>query len=311
MRYLLYYAGFNNVTKEEQIGVTESSDFINWKYLDNNPIIPLKKQGIIDESQTSNPCVLKQGEVYKMWYQGKSKDGTVGICYCESNDGLNWGKSEPILLINQYSGSGYREGFHHPHVVYDDSRKIFQMWYVVYKKNSVVFSYTESSNGINWNETKDTNIACSDENIKYWYPFVIKENDLFRIWFTERDKNKNWFIHHASSKDGIIWDFDPKKPVIKKISLGLVSIALEFVAKFFNIYLELPIYGIGSPFVWKEDERYYLIGHEVGPRGKLYITRYSSFDGVKWSKITNNILNKPSSKWNKFFQADPFLYVQK
>lgn len=310
MKYLLYYAGFNDNTKEEQIGVAESSDFNNWKYLNNEPIIPLKKQGIIDESQTSNPCVVKHDHIYKMWYQGKAKDGSVGICYCESKDGLSWGKSEPILLINQSSGSGYREGFHHPHVIYDDSRKIFQMWYVFYKNNKVVISYTESSNGINWNETKETNIACVDESEKYWYPFVMKEKDVYRIWFTVRDKNRNWSIHHGISKDGIEWKFDISKPVIQKINLGFFYIVFEVIAKFFGVYIEFPVYGIGSPFVWKEDEKYYLIGHEVGPRGKLYIPRYSSIDGIRWNKINNNILPKPESKWNEFFQADPFIYVQ-
>ena len=72
----------------------------------------------------------------------------------------------------------------------------------------------------------------------------------------------------------------------------------------------MPFYGIGSPFVWKEGGNYYLLGREVGVRGKLYIPRYVSSDGIAWKKIKNNILPPSFEEWNKFFQADPFLYVE-
>lgn len=309
MRYLLYYAGFNNKTLEEQIGVVETKDFSTWNYLNKDPVIPIKKNGIYDSKQTSNPCVLKHNGLYKMWYQGKSDDGNLHICYSESKDGLSWGNSEPVFFINQNVGSGYREGYHHPHVVFNEHKNIFQMWYVVYKGDSVVFSYTESINGINWTESKDTNIVSNDKNIKYWYPFVLIEKNSYSMWFTKRSPNKIWSIHYASSNDGLSWRYDLDKSLINT-NWRYFFWFIEIFTKIFNIYFEVPVYGIGSPFIWKENSKYFLLGHEVGPRGKLYISRYASSDGLNWKKIKNNILPRPQSDWNNFFQADPFLYVE-
>lgn len=312
MNYFLYYAGFNSDTEEEQVGVAKSKDLVNWNYINNKPVVPIGSQGIFDNDQTSNPCVLKHNGLYKMWYQGKSKDGLISICYAESKDGITWTPSkDPVFFpYKQETSHGYRDGFHHPHVVYDEKKNLFKMWFVFYKNNLTSFYYAESVNGLVWNDLEETNVTSTSEKTKYWYPFVLQENGLYRMWFTERRSNKMWLIHHAISKDGLNWDLNFSNPVIKKTKNIFSIFLFETLAKFFNQYFDLPIYGIGSPFVLKKDDRYFLFGHEVGPRGKLYISKYESLDGLNWKKKINNILSKPDSKWNDFFQGDPYLYVE-
>ncbi len=312
MKYSLYYAGYNKDTLLEQVGIAESEDFKEWKFLNNDPIIPVGKQGEFDDSQTSNPCVIKHNGVFKMWYQGKAKNGQISICYAESKDNINWNfLDKPINFIKKQITPGYREGFHHPHVIFDENRNIFKMWCVLYEKGMTSFIYTESVNGINWNEIIKTNIFSPSIEKKYWYPFVLNEGEKFVMWFTERLSNKIWRIQRAVSQDGIFWDYDVNLPVINKTKNIIFIFIAEIFAKFFNYYIENPIYGIGSPFVWKEKDLYFLIGHEVGPRGKLYISKYESVDGINWKVVNRNILPKPNSEWNNFFQADPYLYVEK
>lgn len=309
-KYLLYYAGFNDDSGEEQVGVATSDDFKVWNYIGDMPQIPLKSQGVNDSTQTSNPCVLKHDGIYKMWYQGKSKEGFLSVCYSESKDGLVWKSyDKPVLSPNLSSEPKFREGFQHPHVIFDKDKNIFKMWCVVYRNGLTSIGLCESVNGLVWTEMKLTSFVGKNEEHKYFYPFVMKEGNEYKAWYTERI-GKKWQISFAKSNDGIDWEIYENNPVLSTSQSKLVCILLEGIAKISKYIFEIPIYGIGSPFVWKEEGKYKLIGHSVGPRGKLFIPLYESQDGYNWKRLNNNILPKSNSAWNKFFQADPFLYVE-
>ncbi len=310
-KFILYYAGFNIATLEEQIGVVESDDLHNWQYLGKNPQVPLHSQGVNDAIQTSNPCVLKHDGLYKMWYQGKSDSGFLSVCYAESKDGVSWkSHDKAVLSPNLSQEAGFREGFQHPHVIFDEDRNIFKMWLVVYKDGTASIGFCESVNGLVWTETKLTSLRSKNKDLKYFYPCVLKDNGLYRMWFTERVFSGRWQISYAESKDGLNWQNYEGNPIISPSYNRLISIFFEGIAKFAGIYVELPLYGVASPFVWRDGEKYLLIAHEVGPRGKLYIPMYESKDGLSWKKVKNNILPRSKLVWNGFFQADPYLYVQ-
>jgi sucrose-6-phosphate hydrolase SacC (GH32 family) len=309
-KFLLYYAGFDKDSMEEQIGVASSDNLQEWTYIGNSPQIPLRSQGTLDALQTSNPCVLKHDGIYKMWYQGKSLNGFLSVCYAESTDGISWkAHDKPILSSDSGLPAEFREGFQHPHVIFDEERKMFKMWCVIYKRGLTTIGFCESANGLVWTEMQPTSFVSTKPEHKYFYPFVMKENGGYRMWYTERF-GKRWQISTAVSKDGIDWKAYRGNPVISPFSNFVFAFLLEAVAKTTAYCAEIPVYGIGSPFVWKDSEKYMLIAHSVGPRGKLYIPLYESIDGLEWKKVKNNILPKPTSAWNKFFQADPFLYVE-
>lgn len=310
-KYSLYYAGYNNLTLKEQIGVAVSNDLNEWEYLGNQPQVPLGSQGANDYSQTSNPCVLKHDGKFKMWYQGKSKEGFLSICYSESDDGINWKSYEKAVLSPNFSNEPkFREGYQHPHVIFDSNKNRFVMWCIVYKSGLTSVGYCESVNGLIWTDIQLTSFVGRVFEHKYFYPYVIIEKEVYRMWYTERI-GKKWQVSTAESKDGIKWDIYKENPVINTASNKLIRFVYEIIAKFTKYSVEISIYGVGSPFVWKEGNIYKLIAHSVGPRGKLFIPLYESVDGYSWTKVKNNILPKPNSEWNNFFQADPFLYVQK
>lgn len=307
MSYKLFYAGYNRNIEIEQIGLAISSNLKTWDYVGENPVIPVNSQGEGDESQTSNPCVIKHKDTYLMWYQGKSKDGKISICLATSPDGVNWkSNKKTVFSLDINTENKYREGFHHPHVIFDNG--IFKMWCVVYSDEITTLAYTESVDGLIWGDLKLTNIYSSKNN-KYWYPFIFKENSIYRMWFTEKTKDGFWQIHYATSEDGLNWKLH-NKPAISPKSNMLTKFILELLAKVSGFIVQLDVYGIGSPYVWKEGNKYFLVGHSVGPRGKLFISLYVSSDGVGWKKVKNNIIHKPNTNWNNFFQADPYIYVE-
>jgi ubiquinone/menaquinone biosynthesis C-methylase UbiE len=315
-KYFLYYAGFNKDTGEEQVGVAKSVDLNKWEYLGDKPQIPLKSQGLHDLRQTSNPCVLKHGGLYKMWYQGKSDLGFLSICYAESKDGVSWKAYDKAVLAPSLSGEPeFREGFQHPHVVFDENKNIFKMWCVVYKKGLTSIGFCESVNGLIWSEIKMTNIVSTDENLKYFYPFIMKDNGSYKMWLTER-KDSIWKVSYAHSLDGLNWDFYKNNPVISPSTNKLVSLFFEAVAKFTDFSFEVSIYGIGiCLLVMKLDQEgnstyLYMFQMMVCLGKKLKIIFYLNQIqlGIVFSKPTliymlNNKREKESDLWNKKYSG--------
>lgn len=83
---------YNNVIK-----YAESSDGIHWRCNDHICIAPEDDQ----DYSTSRPWVIKDGDLYKMWYSIRSRSNKweYRIGYAESIDGLNWTKKDDEVGI--------------------------------------------------------------------------------------------------------------------------------------------------------------------------------------------------------------------
>ncbi len=82
------------------IKYAESKDGLNWE-----------RKGIVcidfksdDEYAISRPCVLKDNDIYKMWYSYRG--GSYRIGYAESTDGINWVRKDEEAGID-VSDSGW------------------------------------------------------------------------------------------------------------------------------------------------------------------------------------------------------------
>jgi hypothetical protein len=89
-----YVSGTSWAAKDERpqhryhIKYAESADGINWK-----------REGMVcidyeseEEYAISRPCVIRDGEVYKMWYASRGSSYRIG--YAESADGLAWTRKD-------------------------------------------------------------------------------------------------------------------------------------------------------------------------------------------------------------------------
>src|SRR3989344_1974497 len=103
-----------------------------------------------------NPNVLKEGNIYKMWYEVNYGDG-YRINYAYSSDGIsNWVVPKDIVLP-----AGTSDGFEIdtviPNVLYNNLLNLYQMWYTAGSSlwNQPVddrfrLGYATSPDGINW-----------------------------------------------------------------------------------------------------------------------------------------------------------------
>lgn len=81
------------------------------KYAESVDGIAWKREGFVcidyksaDEYAISRPCVLKDGDVYRMWFASRGSSYRIG--YAESKDGLKWTRKDEESGID-VSGSGW------------------------------------------------------------------------------------------------------------------------------------------------------------------------------------------------------------
>ena len=77
--YHMWYSGSDGV--EYEIGYATSSDGISWTKHLANPVITTGPEGSFDSEGADYPCVVLDGNTYKMWYVGESADGLLRIGY--------------------------------------------------------------------------------------------------------------------------------------------------------------------------------------------------------------------------------------
>ncbi len=96
--YMFYNAKTQDSPWHEQTGVALSTDLKTWKRHPGNPIIPNGPKGSFDDVFCSDPCVLRFGETWVMFYYTLSTDGRARDTVAFSDDLLHWRKSNEILI---------------------------------------------------------------------------------------------------------------------------------------------------------------------------------------------------------------------
>ena len=95
--YHMWYAG--NSGNGWQIGYAWSADGITWNKSVSNPLLSPGASGAWDEYSVSEPNVLFDGALYRMWFSGCQDGWHMQRGYATSLDGITWGKypGNPVL----------------------------------------------------------------------------------------------------------------------------------------------------------------------------------------------------------------------
>jgi hypothetical protein len=145
----------------------------------------------------------------------------------------------------------------------------FTMWYGGYDGENWRILRATSSDAMNW-EKQGIALKLGDtgefDSMHMTYPFVLKDENIYRMWYTAFDGKTHWRIGYADSQDGII--FKNRKVVLDTSGAG--SLDCEHVH---------------TPVVLKHGGLYnmYYAGYGGFPRA-WRILRATSLDGIKWTK---------------------------
>jgi hypothetical protein len=79
----MWYSG-GQTKSHEGIGYAYSSDGLNWTRSTSNPIMHWNNGVLWRNERTYTPVVMKDGDLYKMWFSGKDTSGNYAIGYATS-----------------------------------------------------------------------------------------------------------------------------------------------------------------------------------------------------------------------------------
>ena len=113
---------------------------------------PILDRDTVDPYLTGHACVIKEGELWSMWYVSGHRWQTENdrpkhyyhIKYAESTDGIKWRRTG-VVCIDFKSQDEYAIG--RPCVLKEDG--FYRMWYS-YRGDSYRIGYAESTDGIRW-----------------------------------------------------------------------------------------------------------------------------------------------------------------
>lgn len=219
-RYKMWYAGVTQTSFRYDIGYAFSPDGIHWeKYPD--AVVQVGNANAWDNCFLEGPSVIKEGNIYKMWYagydcevNGQATDGKVNIGYAVSNDGIVWVKhtNNPVMTV---STSGWDNVYvQDPHVLLYNGR--YHMWFGgadTGDNYTQQTGYAYSDDGIQW--TKSThNPVVKRGKSGAWdgntasFPSVLIDQGKLKMWYTGKDVDPLpewptpyfWEIGYASKK---------------------------------------------------------------------------------------------------------------
>ena len=181
----------------------------------NRPVLQNGAAGKFDSTHAKYPCVLKVGDEWWMWYNGRSDDaftGSVGLA--TSRDGLVWTKKnngDPVLEHGP-PGTFDSTKVDHPAVVFFEDR--FHMWYTAGDSGSVYkIGYATSEDGIDWTRENDARPVLRpgaqgkfDDRVVLHPAVVRDEAGLLHMWYNGVGPQESFRVGHATSRDGVRWE---------------------------------------------------------------------------------------------------------
>ncbi|MBF4507147.1 hypothetical protein IRZ83_10740 [Flavobacterium sp. JLP] len=223
-RIRIYYATRNNSGKSNVSFIEVDKNNPKIILFENDkPLFDFGNLGTFDDSGIMPSSIITVDDKKFLYYIGWTTRQTVpfqnAIGLAISKDGGKTFKkvSEgPIISINNiepyFSGTSF--------VIIDNG--IFKMWYlscirweVFDNKPEPIYNikYAESLDGIKWNQTGKVAIELNEDEGGLVSASVIKEDNIYKMWFGKRKKTdyrtntqNSYRIGYAESIDGVNWE---------------------------------------------------------------------------------------------------------
>ncbi|MEQ8176275.1 MAG: hypothetical protein ABRQ26_14550, partial [Syntrophomonadaceae bacterium] len=128
-----------------------------------------------------------------------------------SKDGERWERNAPVPILDRTPAEPFLRSA--ITIIEDDGR--YKAWYVsglgweeigsnLYP--TYVIRHAESIDGKNWTSLDGICIDFNDhDEFGFGRPWVVKDGDLYRMWYSIRSRSKPYRIGYAQSRDGRSW----------------------------------------------------------------------------------------------------------
>jgi predicted GH43/DUF377 family glycosyl hydrolase len=252
-----------------------------WIDFSGNPIL-VSQNSIYDYYGVSQSAVIKDSNLYKMWYLGDAGSARGYVLYAESFDGINWNfpYSEPVLSPG-LPGS-WDSWTVHPGAVIKDGG-IYKMFYTGWSDTYGHWhvGLATSTDGINWIKYPNPVLSGNNNEYQVGATSVIKINDTYYMYYTGGVYQQVWWISLATSTDGINWTKYSGNPILTS-----------------NYSWEG--YGVYHPSVIEENGAYKMVYMSTNSNGFGFAI---SEDGINWTTLNSNpffTIENTSNHWSSY-----------
>lgn len=183
--------------------------------ISKEPVLDIGEIGTFDDCGVVPCCVIPVNNKMYLYYIGVQRCEKVPYMYFAglaiSEDGEHFERYSRTPILDRTD----REPYIRSAVTVLKEGAFFRAWYVsahkwitVNKKlyPSYVIQSAESDDGIHWVSDGNICISFQDENeFGFGRPWVIKEDTIYKMWYSIRSKVQPYRIGYAESHDGKHW----------------------------------------------------------------------------------------------------------
>jgi hypothetical protein len=248
--FRVYFSGRNELN-QSHIGYADmevSKGNIEVLSYSNKPILSPGELGYFDDSGVTPSSIVNVNNKKYLYYIGWRSTSSVRMelvaGLAVSSNGINFERYSKVPILHR-SDNEPISILTAPFVIQDND--IFKMWYVsgicwAHKDlPQYNIKYAESNDGINWHQTGKVAIALNEGENALARPFVIKENDLYKMWFSY--KKDKYQLGYAESDDGICWDRKDDEVGISPSNTGWDSEMIEYAFIFEHQGIKYMLYN--------------------------------------------------------------------
>lgn len=181
----------------------------------SEPVLDLGRPGTFDDCGVNPSCVLHTGDRWQMYYIGWQRSRRVPYLLfaglAESADGERFERVSQVPILDRTDAEPFLRSATSVLPTPGDCRA----WYVSATGWTTVngepypryvVRTADSADGLAWSSGGPTCIDLADDEFGIGRPWVVRDADRFRMWYSIRSHSRPYRIGYAESADGLRWN---------------------------------------------------------------------------------------------------------
>lgn len=233
-----YYMFYNMGTGYGGVSVATSMDGLGWTHQSSVNVIPLGQPDAWDGTAVGIGGIIKEHNLFKLYFNAYGKDGRFRIGLATSTDGIHWTKySTPI-----YEGdTTWNYSVVSASIVKNENE--YLLYFSGRAKNSSSYSIgvLSSQDGLSFKRKTSGPIISPTstwEGQSTYWPSVTYENGLYTMIYMNSSAGTSSGFGMATSSDGVQWSKNNSNPILlyskATFPWNISEIAYPFLLKLNN-----------------------------------------------------------------------------
>ena len=212
----VYFAGLDG-EKYGRVGYVDvdANDPTRVRTDSREPVLDLGEPGTFDDSGVNPSCVVRAGDRWRMYYVGWQRSRQVPYLLfaglAESADGEQFERVSRTPVLERTDAEPFLRSATSVLAVEGG----YRAWYVSATGwTSVngepypryVVRTTDSPDGVVWSNGGPVCIDLNGDEFGIGRPWVVRDPDRYRMWYSIRSHSRPYRIGYAVSADGVRWE---------------------------------------------------------------------------------------------------------